>query len=612
MAHDIRTALRFELYKRDFQLMALEQLKIKGAAPGQILPLDIRVKPLQEQIWNKAKKQLATQGYVRGRVLKGRQQGASSGTQGLMYWKTSTTSNFDSLLMAHDGPTTQRLFSIARHFYDNVHPSYRPLIRYSSKSELQFANPDPRTRYQNPGLSSQMDFVDASRKFPGTSLTRHGLHTTESAKYPEDSTHIIASSLLPMLHDLPGTFHIDESTAFVTGDWFRAGCDEARSGKSRYFWVFSPWYADPEYRLPLDKGEKFVMTREERRIVKFAAKGQKLDEVAPHDITPEQLKWRRHKIREFELAGISSNGGEWFNQEFPLDYESSWLSVDLFVFDRHAIATLRQKTPQPNLLNVVPGSPPRTRLARNEHFDLESDYHAVWHMPEPGRYYDLGVDVSAGVEGGDWSVIQIVERFTLRQCAEIHLRCDGVDLAEEIYWWGALYNWGQVAVEYNAEGITVGQFLQRKDYPNLYFWRNRGGAYPKVTGLIGWKTSRESKRFMIANFRSKMARNEVEINSRWLLAEMSNYIQIPSGDAEWTYRAQTGHDDRVMSFGITIVTSDDEAAGVAPEADRSIARQPQIAPLDVSISDFADRQLGNEMKRRIARGLGIAQYEDEW
>ncbi|MGH7917544.1 MAG: hypothetical protein ACREQE_08755, partial [Candidatus Binataceae bacterium] len=430
--------------------------------------------------------------------------------------------------------------------------------------------------------------------------------------YPEDSTHMIASSLLPMLHDLPGTYHIDESTAFVTGDWFRAGCDEARSGKSRYFWIFSPWYADPEYRLPLDDGEKFIPTKEERWIIKFAARGQTLDEVAPMHITPEQLKWRRHKVREFELAGITSNGAEWFNQEYPIDYDSSWISVDLFVFNRQQIVKLRDKAPPPKLLRVIPGRPPRAVQA-DERFDLETDYHAVWYLPDPNKYYDLGVDVSAGITGGDWSVIEVFERFTLRQCAEIHLLCDGVDLAEEIYWWGAFYNWGQVAVEYNAEGITVGQFLQRKDYPYLYFWRNRGGAYPKVTKMIGWKTSRESKRFMIANFRAKIAKNEMELNSRWLLAEMANYIQLPSGDAEWTYRAQTGHDDRVMATGIAMVVSEDEAAGAVPEAERQLAPatvDPADAP-DLAKGDFTDTGMRDDLRRRIERGLGI-EREDSW
>ena len=153
------------------------------------------------------------------------------------------------------------------------------------------------SRFENPGLRSRMDFADASKKFPVTGQTRHGLHTSEAAKYPEESIHELAGSFIPMLHDLPGTFHLDESTAYVLGNWFRAGCEEARSGKSRYFWVFSPWYYDPEYQLPLAKGEQFIPDREERRIVKFAAKGQKLDGVPPVDISSQQLKWRREKIR---------------------------------------------------------------------------------------------------------------------------------------------------------------------------------------------------------------------------------------------------------------------------------------------------------------------------
>src|ERR1700674_3894360 len=111
-------AIQYESYKRNFQLFALEQLKIKGAAPGEILRLDLAVKPVQQMIWTKVKEQLKIQGFVRGRIMKGRQQGSSTCTQGIMYWKASTTHNFDSLLMANTPDTTGRIFQIARHYYD--------------------------------------------------------------------------------------------------------------------------------------------------------------------------------------------------------------------------------------------------------------------------------------------------------------------------------------------------------------------------------------------------------------------------------------------------------------------------------------------------------------
>lgn len=602
-------ALQYEQYRRDFQKFATDQLKIKGAAPGEILPLDLSVKPVQQMIWAKVKQQLKTQGYVRGRIMKGRQQGSSTCTQGIMYWQASMRSNFDSLLMAQNADTTGRIFQMARHYYDHVQPTFKPMIRYSSKAELSFENPDPRSRFDNPGLRSRMDFADASKKFPGTGQTRHGLHTSEAAKYPEESIHELAGSFIPMLHDLPGTFHLDESTAYVLGNWFRAGCEEARSGKSRYFWVFSPWYYDPEYQLPLAKGEEFVPDREERRIVKFAARGQKLDGVPPVDISNQQLKWRREKIREFELAGLVADGAELFSQEYPLDFESAWISFDAFVFNRAKLFKLQQHAPAPRLMRPsrAPGSAPMDSSA--DKFDLNSEYRAVWELPKQGRFYDLGVDVSAGIKGGDWSVIQVIDRFSNVQVAEIHLQADIVDLADEIFWWGACYNWGQVAIEFNAEGISVNQFLQRKNYPYLYFWRNRGGAFPKVTKITGWKTQRDSKRLLITLYQAKFNRDEMTINSRLLLHDMSNYVRWPSGE-DWSYGASQGHDDRVMAFGIALIASDDEKQGLTQETNLSLRPKDLNEKFDISYCEPETKSDEQRIIRMYQRSLGQGRQDD--
>lgn len=620
----IAASLQFELYKRRFDLFAKEQLKIKGAGPGQILPLDLKVKPLQYVLWQKVQQQLAGQGFVRGYILKGRQQGSSTASQGLMYWKASTTQNFDTMLMAHDGPTTAKLFSIARHFYDHVNPLYRPMSRYASKQELTFENPDPRSRFDRPGLRSHMDFTDASRPLAGTSQTRQGLHLTEAAKYKEETTHILTSSFLPMIHDLAGTYFINESTAFVTGNWFRAGCEEARSRKSRYFWIFSPWYNDPEYQLPLDPGERFVMTSEERRIVSLAAKGQTQDEVIPITVLMEQLKWRREKIREFEVGGLTANGEELFNQEFPLTFEDAWISWDNYVFHRTKVFQLQRKAPNPEIGRLVEGGPRGVRWMEGavgqDRFEPDSDYRAVWEHPIPGKQYDLGVDVSAGIEGGDWSTIEVIQRFSNKQVAEIHLQCDATDLSEEIYLWGRYYNWGQVAVEFNSEGIAINQLVLRKNYPNIYFWRNRAGPYPKVTKQTGWKTNRESKQYMVMLCRSKFQRDEWAINSKWLLQEMSNFVQVESGDMGWSFGANVGHDDLIMAAMIAIVISDDEAIGLTAET--NVAMRPR----DLGIGGLAYKNANdpglafqeprttsekNSLRRLFEGRLGIRNPNDD-
>src|SRR5689334_3555949 len=86
-------ALKREHYRRSFETYALEQLKIQTKMPGVIAPLDISKKPLQMLVQSVVNEQWRSQGYVRINIVKGRQQGSSTYTQGLQFWKASTTKN---------------------------------------------------------------------------------------------------------------------------------------------------------------------------------------------------------------------------------------------------------------------------------------------------------------------------------------------------------------------------------------------------------------------------------------------------------------------------------------------------------------------------------------
>ncbi len=105
---------------------------------------------------------------------------------------------------------------------------------------------------------------------------------------------------MPTIHHVPDTFVIFESTAYVYGDHFREMCDRARDGKSEYIFCFVPWWLDRKNMIPLLKGEKLHLDSDEKFLVKLAGKGQKKDEIPPHDMLPEQLKWRRVQLVELQ------------------------------------------------------------------------------------------------------------------------------------------------------------------------------------------------------------------------------------------------------------------------------------------------------------------------
>ena len=586
-----RSAL-LELYRRDFERFAAEQLWIRGAMPGEILPF--RFKPIQSHIWGLESAQAAAKGYIRAFVVKPRQPGSSTLAQGTMFWKAALNKNFSCLLVALDDDNTANIFNMSRFFYENLSPLIRPEFRYSSKKELVF-DADKRKNPNAIGLGSSMQFQNSTRVQAGTGTTRHGVHISEAAKFNPHATTFLEHSLMPAIHLLPGTIIINESTTYPTGDWFREGCEKARSGLSEYILIFMPWWFEPEYQIPLEKGEKFRPTKEERFIMKLAADGQPNDSVPPFKISHEQLKWRR-------LITLSRTDGErLFPQEYPHTFNDAWINFDLQVFDSRKLHEMGPKIIEPILLgDIFPG--PKI-LATNCHFNVEENYFAIWKMPEKNHRYDVGCDVAVGVKGGDWSTAEVFDRETHEQVAELHIRLDVFDFAEKLYWLGYYYNIAQLIVEINSVGSAVHGRLATLSYPYLYRWRHRDRDIPQITKLGGWLTGRNSKPHLVALFKSMVNHEELTIHSRLLLEEMRDFVTIPGFEGGDSYQAQRGHDDLVMAGGMALIGGDDESQG--------LARGPGYTPpnLEEEIQKSLTRGIWNTDQRPIKQITGDPMIE---
>lgn len=557
-----------EVYRRDFKLFAKEQLNIRTATPGEIAHLQFN--PIQEIVDWQFEKMMKEFGYVRLVVVKPRQPGMSTYSQARMFHRAALWKNYSVLLLALDDDNTQNIFNMARFYYDHMEEELKPMVRYSSKKELVFENPDDKTRQRFPGLGSRMNFQSSTRIQAGTGTTRHGIHISEAAKFNPNATTFLEASLMPSLHLLPGTICINEGTTYVEGDWFRACCERARSGKSEFRCIFVPWYMHPEYRLSLLSGERFRLTKEEKYIVKLAAAGQPFDQVPPFEVTLEQLKWRRLQCSSRE------DGENIFNQEYPTTYEGAWISYDKQVFDRLKLYEMRNSIIDPaRFIRIDPGG--RFFTDNNQHLSAKRDYFAVWKEPEKLHKYDIGVDTSVGIDGGDWSVAEVFDRDSHEQVAEYHVLRDGLELAEELYWIAVYYNMAQVGVEMASTGFAVNAGLQRKGYPNLYIWRHRERAYPTLSTYSGWKTQRDSKAYMVDIFRHLVNHNKLTIHSQILWNEMADFVRIPGlADYSDQFRASSGHDDAVMASGISLVIGDDESLGQV-RAPRQVGIDPQEA-----------------------------------
>ena len=549
-------ALR-ELYRRDFPLFAAEQITLTSKKPGEFIHLYPFTGP-QAVLHREAEAQRKEEGWVRVVAIKGRQFGFSSYSVGLAYHLASLNSAVDTLHLACDDDTVSSIFTKAKLMYDRTEEELRPLSRFDNKKMLRFENPDARTRPKYPGLASQMRISHAKNILAGTGTTGHYLHLSEASKYNSEVCAVLESSIFPSLHLQPGTVCINESTAYYKGDYFRSCCERAMSGKTEWKFVFVPWYCERTYVKPIREGERFRLTKIEREIQKVAERGLTYGSYnyPPQTILPEQFNWRRNMIASRE------DGENFFFQEFPGTFEEAWITYDVNVFNRDRMYEMRQALCQPKRFGIIT---PDGRVLddQTQSMGQEEEYFAIWEEPEPGERYDIGIDTSAGMAGGDFSVAEVIKRNTREQVAEFRVRMDAMELGEKIFWLGKFYNTAQIALEMASTGFACNAQLQRLGYPYLYIWRHRERAFPTLSTYSGWKTNFESKGYMVSLFTSAVNKSAITIHSRVLWHEMFNYVKEPSL-AEFRDRymaAAGGYDDCVMAFGIALVTSDDETFG---------------------------------------------------
>jgi len=271
-----------------------EVLRIKDKA-GKELPLIFN--STQKIVYEKIK-QIKAQGRpVKLVILKARQQGISTMTEGLIFHDTATRFNRNSLIISHDPESTKAIFKMAKFFYENLLADVRPMKRYSNRQELVFENPDEKKR-MNPetrGLGSQIEVQTAS-KTEARSRTIQNFHGSEVAFWVNAEDLMIAA--MQMIPDHNDTMIVLESTANGIGGYF---CDTywaAKNGKNDFEAIFLPWWIFPEYSREV-VGE-FILTPQEEELKTL------------YSLTDAQLNWRRYCI-------ANKCGGDEikFRQEFP-------------------------------------------------------------------------------------------------------------------------------------------------------------------------------------------------------------------------------------------------------------------------------------------------------
>lgn len=278
--------------KADFELFAPRILRIRPKSGGN--PVPFALNEAQKHIHRCVSQQERDTGKVRAIVLKGRQQGASTYTEGRFYWKISHRRGVKGYILTHEQKATDNLFGMVERYYNEAPADYRPHLGASNAKELVFDL-----------LDSRYEVATAGSKDTGRSGTAQYLHGSEVAFWQHAATHM--AGIGQVVPDAPGTEIILESTANGTANVFHEFWQMASKGRSEYIPIFVPWFWQAEYQR--EPGPEFALTDDEE------------DYRAAFRLTLGQMAWRRNKI-DTDFRGDV----QLFDQEYPASAELAFAS----------------------------------------------------------------------------------------------------------------------------------------------------------------------------------------------------------------------------------------------------------------------------------------------
>jgi hypothetical protein len=438
-----------------------------------------RMKPL---IANLAQRVFEEQRGRVNMVLKARQMGVTTWVAGRFFLRTITASGVLSVQVAQTREAAEAIFRIVQRFWQNLPKELRdgPLrLRRSNVGQMVFAE-----------LDSEYRVLSASDENAGRGLTMQNLHCSELARWPGDAGATLAGLRAALA---PGGEMVLESTpqgaygAFYE-EWGRAG----ESGVVRHF---LPWWWEAEYVAHpvtnMRDDEKALMER--------------------FGLTAEQIGFRRGL--EASYRGLKS-------QEFAEDAETCFRATGECCFEIEAI--------EERMVSL--GEPRESR---------RGGALLVWLPPVRGKEYFIGVDSAGGGASGDYAAVQVIERQSGLQCAELRERLGALELARVAAALAREYGGAVIAVERNNHGAAVLAYLDATErYDKVWAGRD---------GVAGWLTTAGSKPGMVSRMGALLTESPWLFYSKRLLAECRTYVTFESGR---TGAVNGAHDDCLMAMAV--------------------------------------------------------------
>jgi hypothetical protein len=507
-------------------------------------------------------------------VLKARQLGLSTISEGLVFHKTIFNHAINSLIVAQDPGQADYLFSMFTGAYDSLPWWMKPEVLYRAKGRYMVFDTD---RPDRSGLKSEI-FVEAANKMTGVSVGKaiNAAHLSELSDW--DNAETLTQQIFPATGGRESLIILESTARGRHGFWYdfwRKSVQKWGNGTWEWKPIFIEWFrCSDQYSKVIEPKVKFSVSDDERDFRKKA-----LNETG-FFIPDEMFYWRRSKMEETR----SLEGDEWgFYQEYPSNWMEAFQASGICAFDKRKLHKLINTTcMNPLWIGEVHYHHGAQQEVRFSSSDSGPELHAttpdedipgtddvgarlrVWEKPEPGQGYYLAADPAGGMEGGDYSCCQL---FRIghggcpdEQVAEWHGWINPTPFAHVIVGLAKWYNNAEVALELNSgfgEKCYIEMF-RILNYPNLFRWKHYDKLKNYYTDYLGWVTNSKTRDLIIASMAERVLENTIRIRSTALIDEMLAFAQDEGGGR---FEGRGTKDDRVMAAMICVWCAHDSDYG---------------------------------------------------
>jgi len=331
---------------------------------------------------------------VRIIVLKARQLGISTATEGIIFNWSFLHPGANSLVIAHESDSSRGLFEMTKRYWDTWPFKSAFKQRYNTRSELSWED-----------TGSHIKVATAKNMTTGRSSTLHAVHASECAFYPDAET--LWTGLNQTIPNVHGSLVVLESTANGIGNWFHKEWLKAEQGESDFVPLFFPWWKHHEYSVATTICTKAELDADEIRLLQMGA-------------TYEHLAWRRWAIIN------KANGDlDMFMQEYPATPEEAFITSGRPIFSHTRLKEcfVKEQGHRGYFSDVQDGT---VRFNPDRSGNLRIFRRPAPHDRRQDRYFVSG-DPSK-VISGDPACIQVINRATFEQVAVWHGRVDPITL----------------------------------------------------------------------------------------------------------------------------------------------------------------------------------------